>query len=210
MRSQAFERFGGLMAVLTGVAAFGYAVAFIIVRTNDVLTGLCLTLVGLLATAPLVALYGRLRESDGGFALWALLLGLAGAFGTAAHGAYDLANALNPPATANMTLPSQVDPRGFMTFGVAALALVTLSWLIRRGEAGLPRGLGLLGYLSAVLLAALYLGRLIVLDPTSPIILVPALLNGFVVGPAWYVWLGLGLRRAPAVATRRATAAAAV
>jgi hypothetical protein len=208
MRSQAFERFGALMSILTGAAAFGYAVAFIVVRTNDALTGLFLALVGLLSTAALVALYGRLREGDGAFALWALLLGMAGALATAAHGAYDLAIALHPPAAPNLDLPSPVDPRGFMTFGVAGLALFTLSWLIRRGDARLPRGLGLLGYLSAILLVVLYLGRLILLDATSPVILVPALVNGFVVGPAWWVWLGLGLRRAAEVAPTRVSAAA--
>jgi hypothetical protein len=45
------------------------------------------------------------------------------------------------------------------------------------------------------LLVALYLGRLIILDPTSPVILVPALLNGFLVNPALYIWLGLALLR---------------
>jgi hypothetical protein len=55
--------------------------------------------------------------------------------------------------------------------------------------------LGYLAYLSAVLLVVLYLGRLIVLDPTNPLILVPALLNGFLVNPALYVWLGLALLR---------------
>lgn len=41
----------------------------------------------------------------------------------------------------------------------------------------------------------LYLGRLIVLDPTNPVILVPALLNGFLVNPIFYLWLGLALLR---------------
>jgi len=31
------------------------------------------------------------------------------------------------------------------------------------------------------------------LDPTSPLILVPALLNGFLVNLAFYLWLGLAL-----------------
>lgn len=44
-------------------------------------------------------------------------------------------------------------------------------------------------------LGVLYLGRLIVLTPTSLLILVPALLTGFVVNPAWYIWLGLVLLR---------------
>ena len=59
----------------------------------------------------------------------------------------------------------------------------------------MPIGLSYLGYLSAVLLIILYVGRLVILDPANPIILGPALLNGFVVNPAWYIWLGLLLRR---------------
>ncbi len=50
-------------------------------------------------------------------------------------------------------------------------------------------------YASAVLLLALYLGCLIVLDPTNPVILVPALLYGFLVNPSFYLWLGLALLR---------------
>ena len=36
---------------------------------------------------------------------------------------------------------------------------------------------------------------MIVFDPTSPVILVPALLNGFLVNPIFYRWLGLTLLR---------------
>ena len=50
----------------------------------------------------------------------------------------------------------------------------------------------------------LYLGRLIVFDASSPLILVPAVLNGFVVGPAWYIWLGLSLRADAAEPVARA------
>ena len=42
---------------------------------------------------------------------------------------------------------------------------------------------------------ALYLGRLIVLTPTSLVIVVPALLNGFLINPALYIWLGVVLLR---------------
>jgi hypothetical protein len=81
-----------------------------------------------------------------------------------------------------------------LAFGVAGVALFIVAWLIVRGGR-FPRGLGYLSYLSAVLLVALYLGRLIVLNPGSPVILVPALLNGFLVNPALYAWLGLTLLR---------------
>jgi hypothetical protein len=191
--SSTYERFGGLCAIMCGVSGFLYSVAFVILRSTS-LSALFLLLTGLLGTATLVAIYARLRETDVSFALWALLLGTVSALGSALHAGYDLANALNPPATTNLDLPSQIDPRGMLTFGVAGLALWVMAWLILRGVQ-FPRGLGYLGYVTAALLIIIYLARLIVLDATSPLVLVPALLAGFVASPVWYVWLGLNLWR---------------
>lgn len=191
-RSASFERFAGVCAVLAGVSGFLYAVAFVILQ-DELLSGLFLMLVGLLTSVALLAVYERLRETDASFALLALVLGVAGSLGSAVHGGYDLANAINPPSSMP-DLPNPVDPRGLLTFGVAGAALFVVSWLIRGGR-WFPGGLGYLGYLSAILLLALYLGRLIVLDPTSPMILVPALLNGFLINPIFYLWLGLALLR---------------
>ena len=90
--SASYERFAGICAILTGVVGFVYSVAFVILRSMP-LQSVCLLLSGLVGTAALVAVYGRLRETDASFALWALLLGLVGAIGSAIHGGYDLANA---------------------------------------------------------------------------------------------------------------------
>jgi thiol:disulfide interchange protein len=193
VRSASFERFAGACAILAGIAGFLYAVAFIILQ-NVLLSGLFLMLVGLFTSAALVAVYQRLRETDASFALFALLLGLAGALGSAVHGGYDLANAINPPSSSMPDLPNPIDPRGLLTFGVTGIALFIVAWLIGRGGQ-FPRGLGYLGYVSAVLLVVLYLGRLIVFNPTNPVILVPALLNSFLVNPIFYLWLGLALLR---------------
>ncbi|HUX88423.1 MAG TPA: hypothetical protein VMW65_15585 [Chloroflexota bacterium] len=59
----------------------------------------------------------------------------------------------------------------------------------------MSQGIGNLGYRSSILLDILYIGCLIVLPPSSPIILIPALLNGYLVKPIWYVWLGIALLR---------------
>ncbi len=176
---------------MVGIVGFLYALAFVILQDN-LLSALFLMLGGLLSSAVLVAIYNRLRETDAAFALWALLLGIAGALGSAAHGGYDLANAINPVDSALPELPNPVDPRGLLAFGVAGVALFIIAWLIMRGGQ-FPRSLGYLAYVSAALLIILYLGRLIVLEPTSLVIVLPALLNGFLVNPALYLWLGVAL-----------------
>ena len=191
-----FERAAGLCALAAAVAGIGYAVAFVVVGSTFG-SALFLLLGGLLAIPVLVAVYGRVRAAEPAVAACALLLGAAGALGAVAHGGNDLATALHPPATPS-DLPSAVDPRGLATFGLTGLSLALVAWLIRRGGR-LPRGLGALGYLLAALLVALYLGRLVILEARSPLIAVPALLTGFVVNPAWYLWLGRSL------ATGRAT-----
>ena len=138
----------------------------------------------------MAAVYRRLRDVDAGFALVGFMFGFAGALGSAVHGAFDLANVLHPPAALAMDVPNPVDPRGLLTFGLAGLALLVIARLMTRGG-GFPRGVALLGYVSGILLVLIYLGRLIVLDPASPLILAPAALEGFIVNPVWYVWLGV-------------------
>jgi hypothetical protein len=189
----AYDRFAAVAAVLAGVVGLLYAVAFVVLR-SDALSALFLLLGGLLSSSALVALYRGLRSTDPGFALWGVVLALAGAIGALLHGGYDLANALHPPATANVDLPSQVDPRGLATFGIGGLGLLVLALLMLRGGPW-PRGLGGLGVVLAVLLIVLYAARLIVLDPTSPLVLGPAALVGFVLNPLWYLWLGVVLWR---------------
>jgi hypothetical protein len=204
MPSKSFERLAGLCALLAGVTGFVYSFAFIVLvvagRAPDLgnlLAALCLMLGGLLTTAALAALYERLQAASAGLALLALLLGVAGALGALVHGGFDLANALNPPTADPLNaanLPFLVDPRGLLTFGVAGLGLLLNAWLIVRSGA-LPRSLGYLGYLLAALLIVVYLGRLIIVTATHPLVVGPALLTGFIVNPAWYIWLGLTLWR---------------
>ncbi len=203
-----FERFAGLISIALGIGGIAYAVAFIVLlRTApvgaDYLSNLFLMIGGLLSGAVFVALYNRLRETDRGFALWALLLGVGAGLASAAHGAFEVANLINPPEATLGDLPVLNDPRGFFTFGVAGLALFIVSSLMTR-DAWFPPGLGRLGYLLAVLLTIIYLGRLIILNPRNPLLLGAALLAGLIVNPAWYVWLGMTFLRAGRVRERDA------
>jgi len=198
MKNTSFDRTGGWMAILAAVAGFLYAISFVVLK-DPLLYSLFLTLLGFFAFVALVAVYDRLQKVDAAYALLALLFGLIGAAGTAIHGAYDLSNAINPPANVPagvMDLPSQVDPRGLLTFGFMGIGLLIFSWLLTR-SVEFPKTLGYLGYLSAILFIVIYLARLIVLSPTNPILLVPVLLNGFIVSPLFYLWLGIALRHEP-------------
>ncbi|HJR82277.1 MAG TPA: hypothetical protein VJ821_19545 [Anaerolineales bacterium] len=188
-----FEKFAGWSAVLAGLSGFLYSISFIVLQ-NDLLSALFLLLGGLFSASALTALYQRLRDTESGFALLGLLLTLSAALGSAIHGGYDLANALHPPASINTDLPNPIDPRGLLTFGVSGLGLFLFSWLMNQ-DMKIPKGLAYLGYLSAILMIVLYLGRLIILQATSLVIVIPALLEGFLVNPIWYIWLGLTLLR---------------
>ena len=96
------------------------------------------------------------------------------------------------PQGGTTNLPSQIDPRGLLTFGVAGLSIAAFTWLMS-GAAGWPSRFVYLGFASAVLLVLIYLFRLIA--PNSQAVLAPAALEGFIVNPLWYVWLGIELRR---------------
>lgn len=195
-----FERFAGLCALVVGVGGVAYALTFVIVLRGDAGNGvatanaLFLLLGGLLSTAVLTAVARRVRATDPAFATWGLVLGVVGAAGAMIHGGFDLAVAVDPPAGRVGFPANPIDPRGLLTFGATAIATATFSWLIVRGGT-FPRRLGQLGYVSAVLLLTLYLGRLIIVDPDAPLLLVAAVLSGFVVNPVWYAWVGLELRR---------------
>ncbi len=201
MGPAAFERFAGWSAIVAGVGGLGYSAAFVTYLRNGS-TGaaetasLLLLLGGLLTIVVMLGAYERVRGTDASFASLALVFGVVSGAGTAIHGAFDLANFINPPATPAGDLPNAVDPRGLLTFGMSAIAILIVSWLAIRGGR-LPTRLGQLGILGAALLVVVYLGRLIVLNPKSPGLLTAAVLSGFLLVPAWYVWLGVELKRPP-------------
>jgi hypothetical protein len=193
--SRTFERFAGACAVLVALGGVGYAIAFVFtVRTAPRGAGYASALFllggGLVSTVVMIALYQRLRVTDPSFALLGLLLGAAGALGSSIHGGFDLALLVKRPTASVTNFPANfVDPRGLLTFGFTALALLVIGWLIVRG-ALLPRPLSYLAFAGGALLLIVYLGRLIVLNPKSPVLLTAAVLSGFIVSPLWFLWVG--------------------
>ena len=185
-------------AWLAGASGFLYSVSFVVVARNNVhlgngLSGLFLMIGGVLGASALLGLYERLKPAFGTYALWALVFGLAGALAATLHGGYDLAVAIHPP-NQTINFPSPIDPRGLGTFGLTGLSLLAFSYLMQR-DRSFPLGLVGLGYVSGVLLVLIYASRLTILDASSVLVLAPAGIEGFVINPAWYIWLGLALRK---------------
>jgi len=197
MKSSSFNTLAGWFAILAGVFGLLYAIAFVLITRSRpelgvLLSALFLLIGGFCGFIALTGLFQHLREVEPSYALLGFMLAVGAAAGSLIHGGYDLSNALHPPATLNTDLPSPIDPRGLLTFGVASVGLFIFSWLMSRSS-DFPKGLAYLGYLSAFLMIVLYLGRLIILDPSSRLILLPAALEGFLVNPIWYIWLGVKL-----------------
>ena len=185
-------------AWLAGASGFLYSVSFVIVARNDPslgtgLSGFFLLIGGVLGASALLGLYERLKPSYGTYALWALVFGLAGALAATLHGGYDLAVGIHPPNQV-INFPSPVDPRGLGTFGLTAISLLAFSFLMQR-DRSFPGGLVGLGYASGVLLVLIYVSRLTILDASNLLVLAPAGIEGFVLNPAWYIWLGFVLRK---------------
>ena len=190
------QRTGSNAAFGAAVAGFLYSITFVLLArfASDAAVGVYsffLLVGGLLSSLALVALWERLRGASPGWALWALAVGLFAGLGSAIHAGYDLSNAVQPQG-GTTNLPSQIDPRGLLTFGFAGLSIAAFTWLMS-GAAGWPSRFVYLGFASAVLLVLIYLFRLIA--PNSQAVLAPAALEGFIVNPLWYVWLGIELRR---------------
>jgi hypothetical protein len=91
-------------------------------------------------------------------------------------------------------VPSSTNPRGLGTFALTGLALAVASLLILCGDA-FPRALGYLGLVGAALLLFVYVGRLVILNPKSPGLHAAAVISGFLVNPAWFLWAGWALFR---------------
>jgi len=188
-------------AWLAGVCGFLYSVSFVIIARNNAglgegLSGFFLLLGGVLGASALLGLYERLQAAAGMYAAWALVFGLAGALAATLHGGYDLAVAIHPP-NQTINFPSPVDPRGLGTFGLTGISLLAFSYLMHR-DRSFPRGLVGVGYTSGVLLVLIYISRLTILAASNLLVLAPAGIEGFIVNPAWYIWLGMELRKKPA------------
>jgi hypothetical protein len=185
-----FRRVAAYAAVLAAAQSLAFTVSFALFvregyRWAQWASAIALMVSALITLPVLVALYERLRGAEPEFSVIALVIGLTGVLGATVHGAFDVAVLANPVA-GETDLPNQVDPRGFLTFGLTGLALALFGWLaVRTGR--LPRLLGQTGLVAGLILLVVYIARLTALDPNNNVIRVGALASGLALVPAFYV-----------------------
>jgi hypothetical protein len=197
MKDGELDRNMAWVAVAVGVTLFLHSAASLVLvhadkRLGGALSALLLLIAGMLISLLNVGLYNHLREVHETFALWLLIIGSFTAFGLVAHGGYDLA--VSTQQTPDKVLdtsgePHAVDPFGMLTFGLTGITVAGWTWL--KGKSNdYHSGFVRLGYTLAVLLAFIFLGRLLVLDPEGGIMLGLLAITGLALHPAWYLWLG--------------------
>ena len=193
--SASFDRFGGISAIVVGVLSVLYAIFYLLIARQAEYTGLLgswliLAASGLFSSAAYVALYLRLHRTNEGYALWALLLGIAASFVTLLHGVHEALLLTTPLDEAAVgiaqALPSEVDPSGLATFFIVGIVVFIFSRLVI-DDAQLPKRLGQLGIANGVLLVVLFFASAFALQN---LILLSGGLTSLIVGPIWWIWLG--------------------
>lgn len=193
--SPSLDRLAGPLAKAVGVGGLVYGLLFlwIVEGPPGWVPKLwhALLVVGSLLTVPVtVALYQAVRDTDEGFALTALVLGVAGALGGLAHGAWNLAAIINIDQVGRDN--ASPDPGGILRYAAAGLALLVIGWLVVAGRPSrLPARFGWLAVVNGVVLLYTYLGRLYdFVTPAHKISLWAPVLYGLVLFPGFYLWFG--------------------
>jgi hypothetical protein len=181
------QRTAGLAALFAALGGILYGYFFVIVGNVAVASAL-LMLGGLLLTVIIVVLGSSLEEVNRPLARWAIGVGFLGAVLSVIHGGYDLANQIHPPGASAGDLPNPADPRGLATFGLTGVSVLILGRLMSR-SADYPRGLAGAGQALGLIMIVIYLGRLIILDPSNPVVRV-ALALGVIANTVFLVWIG--------------------
>ena len=182
-----FKSAAGAAAIAAAVGGILYGIFFVLLGNVGVASAL-LMLGGLLSSLIIVALGTTLLEINEPVARWAIIVGVVGSILSVVHGGFDLANVIHPPNTPLVDLPNFADPRGLATFGISGLAYFTLARLMSRSRE-YPRWLSSTGQALGIIMIVIYLGRLIILDPTNPVVRI-ALVLGVAANTVFFLGLG--------------------
>ena len=165
------------------------------------LASICLAVSGILSGIAVVALAHWLgRGRDAPALRWATIAGVAGGLLTSLHGLADLVEvdrlahryatgdaAMRAAVVTSHSLPSAVDPRGLVTFGLAGLVAAAFgAAMIER-----RRRMGIIGLVYGVDLVALFVATA---SSVNAAVLVTGGLASLVLGPIWWFLVASTLR----------------
>lgn len=187
-----FKSAAGAAAIAAAVGGILYGIFFVLLGNVGVASAL-LMLGGLLSSVIIVALGTTLLDVNEPVARWAIIVGVVGSILSLVHGGFDLANVIHPPGTDLADLPNFADPRGLATFGISGLAYFTLARLMARSRE-YPDWLPSVGQALGIIMVVIYLGRLIILDPTNFVVRI-ALVLGVFANTVFFLGLGRQWRR---------------
>jgi len=160
-------------------------------------------LTAILALAVVVAVAERIRAVHEGWLRWTTTLGIVGCSVTALQylrelalipgmaRSFALADVAVKAATAGNLYLVLLDPHGWITFGAVGTWLLTVNALAA-AAARWPRPLAFIGAGGGVAYWLIVAGTVLHVD----VLVAVAAATGALLGPVWFIWMGLTLRRA--------------
>jgi len=225
MNEKSIVKLGGICAVIVGILYVLVGITYLLlpeaqkggpeiedfakillsVNQNPILTMLLyveFALIGILAFAAVPAISGLVQTVNEDWARWTKNLAYLGFAVLAIN--YFRAIALTPwraeafaagDASTRAAIagvgPILIDPQGWLSFGAVSLWLLVVNILALR-EGKLPKLLGIIGIVGAILYALVVAGNV---TGITLLIMIAAGLGGIIVGPIWFIWIGVRLLR---------------
>jgi len=190
---RSFVRFGGLAGILLALTSWAAVVAYYTVakggqdRVGLQVFELLYALIAVWSVFGVVAVHVHARSAGEAWSFFATLVGVAASVGTITEGLYQVASIR---ANAAVASPSPVNPLDLMTFGLTGLWFLIANLVLWRTATS--RRLVLLGFVVAF---DLFAGFLAALSDSAGSVALAAVVAGAVVGPLYWLWLGIDLRR---------------
>ncbi len=222
MRDNSIARLGGTCAILVGISYLVVGAAVFMlppeqqqgISAADFYTSVAtsstvliiqyfaLALGALLGIAVVTAVSDRVRSANEGLVRWTSTLAIIGFAVIAVEFlilqdhtpqlAVGFVEADESAQTALAIMGSRdLDPDSWMGFGTVGLWIFVVNWLAK-GGGQLPKSLTYVGLGAGIAYALVVAGTVLNIQV---LIMVAAGLGGIVLGPIWYIWTGVVLRR---------------